>query len=273
MKLKSIDQVRPLANHILVKVSGAGRNKMTLAGSEMKINTSYNPEIHTDPRGEVVSTCDHLEFYSKHRGGNFGTIPYETAMDINPGDIVWFDYLTYLECLADLYNPLSDFHLPKYILLKGELYIFVPFQRIYMRQRGEEMKMLNGWMMVRDLIPERAVRYMKIYVTPVEVVLNGEVNYNYQYKNKGKIPDDIKVDIGDKVILSKRYGVRKLEPWTQGEKEIKEVRIGQAKYIIAFIDGDVLDVLAPKGFSQFKIRDLSGMQQEATTWKSRRTSY
>jgi len=264
MKIPDIKLVKPIANHVLVKVSGYGKNSIKVGGTSFIVNTSYNPEIHTDPRGVVQALPEFLEEFSPFRKSNFGCMPYYTELDIRVGDTVFFDYLTYLEAMSDLINPLTDYHLPRYVIAGGELYLFIHYSRLYMAKskKTKKIKMLNGWIMIEQLLNPRLILSGTFKLIPVKILNVGRSNINYASCEL----DDAKVNVGDVVLLRRKYGIRRLESWEEGDKTVRDVCLSKPKDIYGVVVGDLQELLKEEESSEFKVQAVSGLQYAATAW-------
>lgn len=274
MRIKDISTILPKANYVLVKVSGGNRT-VKLLGMDMEVDITFNPEYHADVYGEVVKVPDKLYFKKNNTVYKSGQMMWKTDIDIKPGDMVWFDYLTALSALGSVINPMAQFSSDKYVLTEdGQLYIFVHYEQLYMRVRDGKETMLNGYMLL-EKFSDTSDKFMffqvkdraKIKLCNFARVINvGKKNHGYYGKEK-----DADVEKGEIVVL-KGLKMREVEK-SEHQTYKRPKYVAQARYVVAKITSEdvkrakkVSWVQEGKSYSKQKAHLMSGVQLPAAAW-------
>jgi len=138
---------------------------------------------------------------------NNRSLEFATQMEVQVGDEVVFRYSNHMEAMAQgLYWHVDSNKVPA---------MFVPYDTLFMANRGDDQIMLNGWAWVEPVLWSKdelenehgmVVEKMANRKTGIGVVRNiGKVNGNYLYDKRGGDADD--VDVGDTVLFKKTAGV------------------------------------------------------------------
>ena len=149
IRLRNINRVELLNNHVLVKISG-GTKPLKLPGTELTINTTFNPEKHVDVVGTVVKLPEKLRFYSRKHGQFIGAMMWGTTMELKKHDTVYMDYLEVLSALGVFFNPMANYDNSKFIITPGnDLYVMVHYSKIYVRVKHKGLIPINGNIILR----------------------------------------------------------------------------------------------------------------------------
>ena len=171
---------KPTTNTVLLRnilpTNETGKSKLYIAGN-------FHPEYHQSVVNEVVSVpkfltygrkkiFNEMELYwdAKADGGigHYRTeqvachrtigMPWLTKMEVKRGDVVWVSAQT-----MKTLNEHGD-----YLLCEGEKYFIFPYHNIYLKKEGDDICMLNGWVLIEPIIEksdteEQAERIGLIY--------------------------------------------------------------------------------------------------------------
>lgn len=154
MQLNSISNIRPTVNRALIKIP-YGNNKVRLSsGVEVNIDVTFNPGKHVDVYGEVVALP--LSKISRQYCGveMSEVLEYDNDIDIQIGDIVYFDYLTSLIALGLMADKDADEGADidtMYINVDNSVYVFIRLDQIFLSVRGKEIIMHNGYLLVENV--------------------------------------------------------------------------------------------------------------------------
>lgn len=192
-----------LFNTVLIKFDPP-HESITVAGQELQIDTSFNPLQHTSSTGTVLSVPERLIF---DRKDSAKTMEYDVPMELQVGDNVILNYLSYAEAIKN--EPIDGGHPVRY-------------DEILVALRGEQVIPVNGLLLVEPLNiadTEEVKEMSKFLVTPEYVKTQksetrGYVRYvgspvrGYQMDYREEIyesEDDVKV--GDFVQFDPAYAV------------------------------------------------------------------
>ena len=108
-----------------------GKNDVIKTGeNSLYIDTTFRKEQHAITCGEVVSVSDQIDESIR------------TNIEVRVGDIVFFHYLSILNCIRD----------DKYFMYEEEVYYPVNYESLYCAKRGEQVISLNGYILVRPIL-------------------------------------------------------------------------------------------------------------------------
>ncbi len=117
LRLDSIDNIKPISNSVLVLIEEM-HDEITHGTLTLKLDTSFEVGKHAPNKGTVIRVPEKF-VYSKKASLNTGD--WDTDIEIEEGDLVWFDYLTGLEC-----NKVE---------CKGKLYYILPYYTLYVAKK------------------------------------------------------------------------------------------------------------------------------------------
>lgn len=144
MKLSEIKSgpviVLPKFNHVLVEPVG-DPDVIKIGDFDFGIDTSYQESKHQVTRGIVRAVPDSLYFTKKP--GSHATMPWLTDMELQVGDMVYYDYLTAMNAK----NPTSSTQ----FRVNGFDCIWMKYNQIYCAVREEEIVPVNGYCLVEPL--------------------------------------------------------------------------------------------------------------------------
>jgi len=189
LKMDSLDNFKPINNSVLVHINDR-HDEITYGTLTLKLDTSFEPGIHAENKGVVVKVPDKY-IYSEKPLPNTGD--WETEIEVQPGDQVWFDYLTGIECSK--------------IECDDKLYYVLPYHTLYIAKRKDKVIPLNGYVLCSPIIREEGYKEFKFEREEAKfavVAYAGSCNKRYRSsQNKlGKIfyHDDPEVKVGCKVV-------------------------------------------------------------------------
>jgi len=236
--LTTLEGFKPISNYVLV----GNPTKTDTLKSGLYIDTTYKPEHHVEIINEVIAVPDRLSFKE-----------WETEMELKVGDQVWVNYLSIMK--------------GERVMVGDKTYILVPYEKIILAKRGDDIVMLNGYVLIEPVLEdggchrgdmsykELAELYasnpinsshdcigddiMKDTLTIIPIVKpkefndRGIVRYlgtpNKRYAEEHH-SDDIDVNIGDMVVLQKGY-YSKIE--SSYHAEIGNFLVTQRRRIVA----------------------------------------
>ena len=194
IRLKDINEMkRVLNNRVLVKTRQRVTEERTASGI-YKIAPSevdWRPAEHTNRISEVVLVPDRL-FYSE-APKDWDSMPWDTDMELQKGDIVWHDFLAAHNCPVATTDLQPD-----------EEYKLLSYQDIYLAKRGEELICLNGYVLCEEVWEESLLIERSVNKKLGKVALLGNPNRSYRQSKQSDEGVDIKV--GD-VIIKRRKDI------------------------------------------------------------------
>lgn len=141
-----ISKIRCLNNNVLLKIN-IHNDRITLAGGlSLYLDTSYSAR-HTSTSCKVVAVPDHLVF--GHDLDVNVSCPYDTDIEVIPGDIVIVNFLA-------VWNAFNDY-VPNCFTVDGEIYFFVKYQDLYVAKREwteTEIKIYKSVNQFRSIFPQ-----------------------------------------------------------------------------------------------------------------------
>ena len=95
-------RLRANTNMVLIKPNLGATEKIEFAGIDLWIDTSFEEEKMAATTGEVITVCEKLFFSLKiEKGMADKSVRYKTEVEMMPGDIVYFHYLTVKNARGD----------------------------------------------------------------------------------------------------------------------------------------------------------------------------
>jgi co-chaperonin GroES (HSP10) len=178
----------------------------------------WNPEIHADRYGIVESIPEML---------STGKMMWNTDIELQVGDLVWYDYLMSL-------NSDSFF-------IEDVEYKLMDYQYLYVVKRGDDIICLNGYCLFepkKDTLTTKSdliiihegndIRLAKLVIKSVP---------NKSYENEWV--DDNSIDIGDMAIFGMPPIMLEAEYYSLFEGK-RQYRISQRRFVYGYIrDGEL----------------------------------
>ena len=122
--IDTIEGFKPLNNFVLL-----GNPTSTEKIGGLFIDTTYKPEDHVEIINEVIAVPERLKFNE-----------WETEMQLKVGDKVWVNYLSIIK--------------GERVQVGGEVYVLVPYEKIILTKRGDDLVMLNGYVLIEPVLEE-----------------------------------------------------------------------------------------------------------------------
>lgn len=196
IKLDSIDSIKLINNSVLVRVDDL-HDTITHGTLTLHLDTSFEQGIHAANKGVVVGVPDKY-IYSEKPLPN--TAEWDTDIEVEEGDQVWFDYLTGIECSK--------------IECEDKLYYILPYHALYVSKRGKEVIPLNGYVLLDPRINKEKFIEFEIEREDAKyamVAYSGSCNKKYRpvQTKMGEVfyYDDPVIEAGKTVIYGKVSGL------------------------------------------------------------------
>ena len=148
-------------------------------------------EVH----GRMVKCCDKLLFDK----GDPYTMGWETSIQVQEGDEVWFNFIASTTCDA--------------LEVDGELYLLLPYSDLFVAKRGETVIPLNGYVLLEEVKKEE-VSFLYLAETDKVDQKRGIVRYVGEPNRSYRVEawsDDIDIAEGDLVQLRSGFTPYRLE--------------------------------------------------------------
>lgn len=224
-KLNSLQNVRPINNHILVEIITDLKNEEK-SGIKLVGDPNFKQYKHVDRMGRVVRTPNKLVF-SPHPMSNH--MSWDTDMELKINDYVWFNH-------PAGYN--ND-----YIIVDGKKYQMIPYEDLIVAKREDNVICLNGNVIFDTYYTDRGWGdYEKVErVYPVgRIRYMGKPNRRYQnmnilYKHSTQT-DSIasELRVGDLVVTKSPMPVLEHAEHTRSFED-RELVYCQYRHILAVI--------------------------------------
>jgi len=185
-----------LNNRVLVKIEDNldDGNKLkdttldiVLAGGE------WNEASRVVRFGKVVMKPERLVFRDKDNGESEGLMEWDTDMEIEIGDLCYFGKIA---------SANSEI-----VYVGDELYYLIPYSRLILAIRGEEIIMLNGYCLLEEVIEKTRVRGLVLdfgdHVNKKMGVVTHVGNGNRSYFGSEAV--DAEIEVGDEVVFEKNF--------------------------------------------------------------------
>jgi len=223
LQLDSLDHFKPISNSVLVRIDDRN-DEITYGTLTLKLDTSFEIGKHAANKGVVIKVPEKF-VYSKIP--NINTSDWDTEIEVEPGDLVWFDYLSGIEC--------------NQIECKGELYYVLPYHTLYVSRRKEEVIPLNGYVLLEPIIKEEGYKDFKFdRERAKDAIVAYSGSCNKKYRNK-QYYDDPAIKAGEKVIYGKVSGLFLEQEEHSSFNGKKRHRIIQRRYLTGIIEKGEID--------------------------------
>ncbi len=205
--LDTIEGFKPLNNFVLL-----GNPTSTEKIGGLFIDTTYKPEDHVEIINEVIAVPERLKFNE-----------WETEMQLKVGDKVWVNYLSIIK--------------GERVQVGGEVYVLVPYEKIILTKRGDDLVMLNGYVLIEPVLEETQQSGIIILLKQAkQASQRGYVRHmgipNKRYTDESHT-DEIDIKMGDMVGFKHGYN-SKLE--SSYHQTIGDYWVVQRRNIVAAFD-------------------------------------
>lgn len=200
---------KPTNNLVLLKPRMENDRIKLNGGGELFVDTSFELEKHANIVADVIEVPDSL-FYVPT--GHYSSMPWDTDMEILPGDVAYCDYLPVVNAIKNQYDGKAFFR-------DGELHLLIKYDGIFMVLRNGLPIMLNGYVLVEPTYDEYWKARKRIEGAGLEVPQSlEELKNNTQYgtiRYVGSRPRDyfgeevadLDLSVGDKVLFGKHADI------------------------------------------------------------------
>ena len=128
MKVKNISGIRAGVNKLVVKLNKLNDSIKFGDGTELFLETKYEPANHTQVIGTVVAVPDKL-YFNKKNGDK--SMEHETTMEVLVGDTIYMEYFGVMMALADRYDQAATYPDPRWFEHDGSLYVVIRYEEAY----------------------------------------------------------------------------------------------------------------------------------------------
>jgi len=234
-RIPTISQVKKIpssGNKVLARVVDRNEEATTPSGVLKVGDIDFQPAVHANRISEIIMVPDTLNYHlawHKRRPGISESMPWKTEVEIQPGDIVWHDYMDSLNCpmiIADdepgeRYKLLNyyDLYVAKRIITDAHngdsnnntIFISPDGHRCFIED-GKIMWIipLNGYLLCEEVLEERQGKFdvldKHVDKRLGKIAFIGKKNEQYRWEQIGKPPKGIDKDgneileVGDIII-------------------------------------------------------------------------
>lgn len=125
-------------NYVLVEQDLEHNEEVELSsGAKLYVDPTFEPEKHSKIKGKVLAVPDKIYFDKIDEA----SMEYDVDMDVQVGDEVYFHYLSSGKAVKGRMTYEVD----------GKRCIFIPYDKLFFAKRGDDVIMLNGWMLVEPI--------------------------------------------------------------------------------------------------------------------------
>lgn len=155
LAIAEFNKLRILNNKVLIKPKG-GNDEVIIEGYGGKkislfIDTSFETEKHAPTIGEVVKIPNRLVF---DRKSTMRTTEFDVDMELKVGDMAIYHYLAPENCIMR----------KEYVVVDKQIYFIVNYDQIFCAKRGDEVVMVNGYILVEPVVED--VFKSSLLITP-----------------------------------------------------------------------------------------------------------
>jgi len=202
-------------NSVLVRIDTKNVNRRTKLGIYVVGDTDFNQHAHADRIGIVEWIPEHL---------NLNDMDWETDVEVQKDDVVWFDYMASLNCQA--------------FDVDGVEYKMIHYRDLYFAKRGEKVFPLNGVCLFELVDAETPESKYAINTKKKKDVRYGIGKYmstpNRKYKDNLYV-DDERIKEGTKAIFGMPPIL--LEDMLHAEFGGDQLRISERKFVLGWDEG------------------------------------
>ncbi len=137
-----LENVRGGVNRLIVKLNAFNDSVKFSDGTELWIDSKYEPANHTQVIGTVQAVPSRM-YFNKRDSGN--SMEWKTEMELQKGDTVYMEYFAVMMALADKYDQAASYPQPTWFEIDGALYISIPYAYVYFAIRNDKVLPVNGY--------------------------------------------------------------------------------------------------------------------------------
>lgn len=141
MKVASLQDFRPIANRVLVKIDSRFTDHIKLTDDlTLAIDTSFEPEKHTTTYGTIAAVPDSLSYGSEQHH-----MPWDTRIETAVGDTVYFTW----DAIVVAFGKVK----PGVVQVEGDpaIYVIMKYSQLTLAVRDEQIIMLNGYCLIEEV--------------------------------------------------------------------------------------------------------------------------
>ena len=214
--------ILPFANHILIEMTQSNEGRKTNSGiivglTERVVYAEGDNSLAADLE-EVWGTVAKVPEKLYYCETDPASMDYETEMELEVGDKVWFGLIEAHNCIE--------------ILCEGKKYKIMPYRDVYVAKRKDEVIVLNGNCLCQTLTRQKISELDVVseeQIDPTKVIVKYIGNPNTKYKQPS-YADHQDLKVNDVVLLQPRTPLQYLE---------------RKSYLSSF-NGDELYVVVPR---------------------------
>lgn len=225
---KELENMRMMNNNVLIRIKMFNDLITFSDGTELTLNTDFEPAEHITATGEVYKTPDKLIFDRKA----YNSMEWKTEVETQPGDTVYIDYFEVLQALGMKADKAASYPNERWFEVEGWLYIMVPYSALFFAIRGDSIIMLNGYVMAEKV--ERPIpKSHFLILTAKDVYGDGKHSFGKVLKSGSLITahkdkrkhDQIPLYEGDMFIYRNGSG-------QNAEREMHQTYLKGVKYFV-----------------------------------------
>ena len=211
---KEIESIRPISNNVLIKCDRIRNDEVELKGGiKLYIGGHYQPVCYVSVWGEIVNNPKAL-YYNRQHPDN--SMQWKTEIETKVGDRVMFNYTAAYTALGVLVDTANEESNPKWFMCGDDVYIFLNYQDLILVKNGEEITMLNGFLLTIPLEEEALDKIRKTLILPEYLKSRKSLKYttvwkigsrNQEYLNEAYAPDTKEIQEGDMVLYDPHYNI------------------------------------------------------------------
>jgi len=147
---------KPISNYVKIKMERKADEYIMKDGKKLFIDPTYQVGKHASVVGTVIGVPDKLRFvWNKSIFAEEGSMEWETDMELEVGDTVWYSFVALSNSLGRLMDEGAKHNNKKYIVEGGEVYVFIPYDQIFVAKRKDKVICLNGYLLIEPIFDEK----------------------------------------------------------------------------------------------------------------------
>jgi co-chaperonin GroES (HSP10) len=207
---EELKRLRCLSNNVLIRVESIANDSIKLKnGTKLYLDSSFNPDNNMNVIGTIISQTDKIIFDKSTPQRSMG---WKTEVETKVGDVVYMDYCAIAQAYGKYLHTKDDtVNTEQVVFCDGEIYVFLNYGHLIFTKRGDEIKMLNGYVLcepvqecaLKDKLLLEIPDYIKTKQSTLygKVVCKGSLNEDYFEDEYGG--DNFDVEAGDVIVFDK----------------------------------------------------------------------